>query len=81
MRYFLHTINSAGTVLDEEGSDCIDLEEARAEARASLRELVADDLRAGICVGERKIEIRDERDATVDRISLSVTMKGWSTRS
>jgi hypothetical protein len=73
MRYYLNIGSPAGIVLDEEGGDYSDLEAARAEARASVRELVADDLRAGRSVATRHIEITDEHGAALDRIGLTVT--------
>jgi hypothetical protein len=74
MRFYLHIGSSAGIVLDEEGGDYSDLEAARVEARASVWDLVADDLRAGRSVAARHIEITDEHGAALDRIGLTVTM-------
>lgn len=74
MRYFFHVVRPAGIVLDEEGSDCLDLEAARAEASASVRELLADDLRAGRLVEGRHIEIADEHGTTLDRVGLTVAV-------
>jgi hypothetical protein len=74
VRYYLHIGSSSGVILDEEGGDYSDLEAARAEARASVRDLVADDLRSGKATAARHIEITDEHGAALDRVGLTVTM-------
>ena len=81
MRYYLHIGGSAGTILDEEGDDYSDLEAARADARASVRDLVADDLRGGRSIAARHIEIMDEHGAALDRIGINVSMTDPSARS
>jgi hypothetical protein len=60
MRYFFHIRDEAGLIRDEEGSDLPNLAAAYGEARQSARDLVADDMRRGVEVATRSIEIMDE---------------------
>jgi hypothetical protein len=73
MRYHFNIRDSAGIILDEEGGDFADLEAARCEARASVQDLVADDLRCGKRVPERRIEIADANGVVLDSVGLAVT--------
>jgi hypothetical protein len=73
MRYHFNIRDAAGLIRDEEGDDFANLEAARAEARASVQDLVADDLRCGSPVPERHIEIADERGVVLDNVRVAVT--------
>ena len=73
MRYHLNIRDAAGLIRDEEGGDFINLEAARAEARASVQDLVADDLRCGTRAPERRIEIADDRGVVLDSVGVAVT--------
>jgi hypothetical protein len=59
MLYFFHIRDEAGLIRDEEGSDLPNLAAAYREARQSARDLVADDMRRGVGVAMRSIEITD----------------------
>jgi hypothetical protein len=73
MRYHLNIRDAAELIRDEEGGDFATLEAARAEARASVQDLVADDLRCGRPIPERRIEIADERGVVLASVALAVT--------
>jgi hypothetical protein len=73
MRYHFNIRDVAGLIRDEEGGDFANLEAARAEAHASVQDLVTDDLRCGRPAPERHIEIADERCVVLDSVSVAVT--------
>jgi hypothetical protein len=73
MRYHFNIRDTAGLIRDEEGDDFASLEAACAEARASVRDLLADDLRCGKPAPERRIEIADERGVVLDSVRVAVT--------
>lgn len=60
MRYFFHIRSEDGVICDEEGSELPDIDAARTEARLSAREFAMDDLRRGVPVAPRRIEIADD---------------------
>jgi hypothetical protein len=74
MRYHFHIRDAEGLIPDEEGSELANLEAARAEARASAQDLVANDLRSGWATPERRIEIADERGAVLDFVRIAVIL-------
>jgi hypothetical protein len=59
-RYFFHLNHFRDYVLDEEGTDLPDVEAAKSEARQSIRDLVADRLRAKEPLTLWSIRICDE---------------------
>jgi hypothetical protein len=72
MRYHFHIRDTEGLIPDEEGSELANLDAARAEARASAHDLVANDLRSGRTTPERQIEIADARGAVLDFVRVAV---------
>lgn len=47
MRYFIHVVTDLERLVDPDGQDCENLEEAVQEAKQSARELMAEELRCG----------------------------------
>ena len=60
MRYFFHIRSDDGLIRDEEGTELPDIDAARSEARLSARDFAMDDLRRGVPVVPRRIEIADD---------------------
>lgn len=58
--FYFHLRDSYGLIKDPDGSDLLDLEMARGEAFAAVREAVAEALRRGKAVDGRRFEIADE---------------------
>lgn len=73
MRFHFNICDTAGVIPDEEGGEFSSLEEARSEARASIRDMMANDLRGNRAVLERRIEITNEDGAVLDRVGMSMT--------
>ena len=57
--FFIHVRDLDGLIEDPEGSEFPDLENAYAEAWASAREILANELRAGKTVHTQQLEICD----------------------
>ncbi len=74
MRFYLHLGDAESIIPDEEGLDFPDLATARKEARTSIQDLLADDIRRGKATARRHINITDEHGAALDHIALSVTV-------
>jgi hypothetical protein len=74
MRYYLHLDHPEGVAIDEEGCEFSDLEAARAEARASIQEMLGDHIARGKLTSRMHIDITDERGATLDRVALAITV-------
>jgi hypothetical protein len=74
MRYHFNIRDAAGLIPDDEGSEFADLNAARAEARASARDLAVDDLRCGVPVHPWRIEIADDDGMVLDSIHVTVTL-------
>jgi hypothetical protein len=74
MRYHFNIRDAAGLISDDEGSEFADLNAARAEARASARDLAVDDLRCGVPVHPWRIEIADDDGMVLDSIHVTVTL-------
>jgi hypothetical protein len=64
MRYFFHIIDHGEKVTDEEGSDCLDLEAAQQEAKASAADLAREAIHRGESPNAICVEIQD-RDGRV----------------
>lgn len=58
-RYFCHVISKSGPIFDEEDAERDSVMQARDEALADIRELIADAARSGIDIVGRRMEIRD----------------------
>lgn len=72
MRIFhLNVVYAGHTDLDEAGSDCPDLEAARTEARAILRELSADALAQDPLFAPIGIEICDAEGVLLAHVSTA----------
>jgi hypothetical protein len=64
-RYYFNIRHSDGVIEDQEGQELRSLEEARAEAVASARELVAESVLLGHSIDHRAFEISDETRSTI----------------
>lgn len=63
-RFYFHIYDDQGAIPDTEGLDCVDLEAAKREGKASAQEMLAEEMRAGRTVDHRRIEVTAE-DARV----------------
>jgi hypothetical protein len=71
-RYFFHLIEAAqDPLLDEEGEDLVDFEAAREEGLESLRDIVADGIKAGRAVAGLAVELRDEAGVLLQTFSAA----------
>ena len=70
MRYHLNLRDDVQLIADAEGEEFANLEAARAEARASVRELVIEDLRNGKPSHGWRVEISNDRGMVLDSIGL-----------
>ena len=70
MRYHFHICDRDGVIHDEEGSELPSLEAAQDEARASARDLVIEDLKCGMSVLERMIEIATPDGKVIHRLPV-----------
>jgi len=71
MRYHFNLRDGTEVIPDEGGSEFATFAAARAEARASLLDLVKDDLRSGRPAVDWRIEIADHQGRLIDSISLN----------
>lgn len=74
LRYHFHIHDEAGVIPDEEGTELADLSAARAEARASARELAIEDLRRADRIHARRIEIADETGAVLETVMIAAVV-------
>jgi hypothetical protein len=72
MRYHLNLRDDAQVIADGEGEEFTTLDAARAGARASVRELVIEDLRNGKPPHGWRVEISNDRGAVLDSIGLQI---------
>ena len=70
MRYHFNLRDETDVIPDEEGSEFATFEAARAEARASLLDMVGDDIRSGKPAIDWRIEIADREGRLIDSIGL-----------
>ena len=70
MRYHFNLREGAEIIPDKEGSEFATFAAARAEAHASLLDIVGDDIRSGQPVINWRIEIADRQGKVIDTISL-----------
>jgi hypothetical protein len=68
--FFFHVRTGERFARDEEGIDLPDLDAARQEATASVREIVANAILAGEPVGDRAVHVVDQTDALVFAIQF-----------
>lgn len=64
-RYFFHVHDLLGAIKDDEGMDLADLDEAKAEAVRSAREMVAEGKKVGAAGLDRVIEVKTAEGETV----------------
>lgn len=70
--YFLDVVADGKRAEDLEGEDYSSVEDARAEARLAIREIVGNDVREGKRLGlERRIDIRDAQGQIVASIAFT----------
>lgn len=74
MRLHFHLRNLEELILDEEGSEYSDMEAAREEARASIRELAIEDIRNGKSPRGWRVQISDPEGALLETVKLEVAM-------
>jgi len=74
MRYHFHLRNLEELILDEEGSEYSDMESAREEARASVRELAIEDIRNGKSPRGWRVQISDPDGALLETVKLEGVM-------
>ena len=72
MRYHFHIREAADVIADEEGAEFASLKAARAEARASLRDLVMEDLKNGRPSRAWCVDISTHDGTVLDCISLQL---------
>jgi hypothetical protein len=73
--FFLNVRDGASLVRDPEGSEFADLEAARAEALASARDLVGDNLKNDQVQDNRQYEITDEAGQVLATVPLMDALK------
>ena len=69
--FYLHLCNGSGFVPDDEGQDLFDLDEARRTAVASLRDVLAGEVRQGNINTGSFIEIEDEHHRHVATVHFA----------
>ena len=74
MRFHFNLHNAEESIPDDEGSDLANLEAARAEARATARELAIEDMRNGRSPRAWRIQISDPTGAVLESVKLELTM-------
>ncbi|MEP7241165.1 MAG: hypothetical protein ABI697_09805 [Devosia sp.] len=74
-RFFFHIRDGEGTIEDEEGGDFADLDAARAEARQSARDILADQIREGGELDGQIVVIADEAGLVLDEVPFRSVIK------
>ena len=70
MRYHFNIRDGAAVIPDEEGAEFATLKAARAEARASVRDLASEDIRNGRAAHAWRVEITNRDGTVLDSIGL-----------
>jgi hypothetical protein len=70
MRYHFNIRDGAAVIPDKEGSEFATLKAARAEARASVRDVAMEDIRNGGAAHAWSVEISNRDGTVLDSISL-----------
>jgi hypothetical protein len=70
MRYHFNIRDGAAVIPDQEGSEFATLKAARAEARASVRDLAVEDIQNGRPLHAWQIDISDREGTVLDSIGL-----------
>lgn len=74
MRFHFNLHSAEEAIPDEEGSELADLEAARREARATVRELAIEDMRNGMSPRAWRIQIADPTGTVIESVKLEVAM-------
>lgn len=69
--YFFHVCHESGLVPDEEGTECVNLDAALEEARASARDLAKQFIDERVPLAKSRIEILDETGCVVAFVPLN----------
>ncbi|MGD9478427.1 DUF6894 family protein [Shinella sp. G-2] len=69
-RYFFHIRDKDNLEIDPEGLEFPDLESAVIDARMAAKEMLAERLMAGEQLDGQRLEITDERGATLETITF-----------
>ena len=77
MRYHFNIRDGAALIPDKEGSKFATLKAARAEARASVRDLAIEDIRSGGAARAWRVEISNHDGTVLDSISLDYS-ENWA---
>ena len=73
-RYYFHIEHEGRTILDREGIELADLDEAREEAVAAARQLISDHVLRGRAVDGRRFVITDEGGTVLTEVSFKETI-------
>jgi hypothetical protein len=73
--YFFHLRDGDQLVPDDTGMNLQDIEEARAEAVRSARDILADQLRAGEALDGQIVEIADETGKVLDVVTFQDALR------
>jgi hypothetical protein len=67
-KFYFHVRDNSGVALDDEGAEFTDIQAARAEARASARDLVSERLKSRSANNGQTVEIADESGAILESL-------------
>jgi hypothetical protein len=70
LRYYFHVRDKDCFIPDEEGSELSGMTAARQEARANALEFAMNDLRGGVGIGQRWIDISDAAGHRLETLSV-----------
>jgi|GEM_PF-1660494 len=74
-RFYFHLILEEKTLTDDDGQDLDTLAEARLEAKAIIRELVADYVHLGQALPLRYVHVVDGQEAVVAEIAFAKVLE------
>jgi hypothetical protein len=77
MRYHFNLREGADAIPDQEGSEFATFAAARAEARASLLDIVGDNIRSGRAAVEWQLEIADCNGSVIETITFDYLSAGY----
>jgi hypothetical protein len=72
-RFYFHILEGDDLVRDDEGSDLLDLSEARREALAAIREMVAEAVKFGKDDRAEALIIADSQDRVIEVVSFDTS--------
>ena len=79
--YYFYIFQHGNPVPDYEGLECVDLDAACFEAKATARDLARYAVNDGLPLGSTCVEIRDSQNATVASITVEEILKHPNTRN